>query len=363
MNRKARLFVVYYIEIGGISMKTESKSYLGLILHNAFRFVINVGFVFIFQIIFGVENILPGVAIGVGFTMLPMMDLPIRPWTMFFIIMLLYTGGGLAGELALVSPVLAFPLYFIFTVLIILLSNEPVAYKPNISFLLCFVFSQATPLPFDLLASRMNAVFFGGLIVGVGTLINWYRYGYGKNGRTMRQQIQLCAKNRSYIFRMSFGIAFAMTTGMLLHLQKPLWISIVVMSLTQLEFSETMERIKYRFIGTMIGVVLFFLLFQILIPQQYAMYVVMFFGYIGFFLPDYKYKQIINAVSALNASLVLLDGVTAIEQRIACLVAGIVIVIVIYALTFVMKKLKKLQQDIQHYVLADDFPYTTSKKG
>ena len=30
---------------------------------------------------------------------------------------------------------------------------------------------------------------------------------------------------------------------------------------------------------------------------------------------------------------------------------------------FVMKKLKKLQQDIQHYVLADDFPYTTSKKG
>lgn len=338
-------------------MLAQTKSFCGLILQNAVRFIINVGFVFLFQLVFGPENILPGVAIGVGFTMLPLCELPLRRSTMVWMIMLLYVIGGMAGELALFSPWIAFPFYFACTAGIILVSNEPVAYKPNISFLLCFVFSQATPLPLAQIASRFNALFFGALFVAAATWLHWYRHGYGKNGRTLWPQIQLCAQNRSYLFRMSFGIAIAMTAGMILHLQKPLWISIVVMSLTQLEFSETMERIKYRFLGTMVGVVLFFLLFQILIPQQYALYVVMFFGYLGFFLPDYKYKQVINAVSALNASLVLLDGVTAIEQRIACLVAGIAIVLMIYAMTFVVKRLKKLQLEVHRHVLADDFPY------
>ena len=102
------------------------------------------------------------------------------------------------------------------------------------------------------------------------------------------------------------------------------------MSLTQLEFTETLTRIKHRFVGTLVGIIIFFIFFQYLIPQQYAGFVVMFLGYMGFFLPEYKFKQIINAVSALNASLVILDTLTAIENRLLCLVAGIMIVLGIY---------------------------------
>lgn len=327
------------------------------ILHNAFRFMINIGFVMIFQLLFGVENILTGVAIGVGFTMLPKMDLPIRPMTMFLITVVLYTGGGLVGQLALVSPWIAFPCYFAFCILIILLSNEPVEYKTNISFLLCFVFSQAAPVPWNHFMSRCSAVFFGGLFVGFCILISWHRQGYGKNGRTLKEQIQLCTKNRSYMLRMSLGISIAMVIASLMGLKKPLWISIVVMSLTQLEFSETMERIRHRFIGTMIGVALFFLLFQMLIPQDYAMYFILFLGYLGFFLPDYKYKQIINAISALNASLVLLDGMSAIENRILCLIAGIIIVIIIYLATLVLRKMYRIEKAVAMYDRVDDFPH------
>ena len=118
------------------------------------------------------------------------------------------------------------------------------------------------------------------------------------------------------------------------------------MSLTQLEFSETLERIKHRFIGTLIGVVLFFIFFQVLIPQKYAIWVVMLLGYVGFFLPDYKYKQVINAVSALNASLVILDTMTAIETRILCLTAGILIVLMIYLRTKLIRKLHIKSMDL-----------------
>ena len=57
----------------GVVMMEIDKNSLGFqILQNAFRFLVNVGFVFVFQMIFGMENTLVGVAIGVGFTMLPM---------------------------------------------------------------------------------------------------------------------------------------------------------------------------------------------------------------------------------------------------------------------------------------------------
>lgn len=129
------------------------------------------------------------------------------------------------------------------------------------------------------------------------------------------------------------------------------------MSLTQLEFCETLERIRHRFLGTLVGVVLFFIFFQYIIPQQYAMFVIMFLGYIGFFLPEYKYKQVINAISALNASLVILDTKTAIENRVFCLLLGIVIVMMIYMLASIARAAFHLKRWSVETALADDHPW------
>lgn len=308
------------------------------LLYNAFRFLITLGFVFLFQYLFGPENTLIGVAIGVGFTMLPLCDLGIRPWTMFGITLILYIGSAIVAQLTLLHPLIAFLGNFLFTSLIILLSNEPVIMKSNISFLLCFVFAQSTVVPWDLFPNRLWATTCGALFVGCCIVVHWYRHGYGTDGVYLRQQIQRCQYNRSYLLRMSFGISIAMLTGTLFQLKKPLWISVVVMSLTQLEFSETIERIIHRFVGTFIGIILFFIFFQILIPKQYAALLVMLLGYLGYFFPDYKYKQVINAISALNASLVLLDTKTAIEHRVLCLLAGIIVVLFIYVMTIFIKK-------------------------
>ncbi|WP_028044714.1 FUSC family protein [Candidatus Stoquefichus massiliensis] len=310
----------------------NKESWLWKIFYNAFRFVINVGFVLIFQILFGMENTLTGVAIGVGFTMLPLCNLDLKPWTMFWIIVFLYGGGPLIAQLSMINPWLAFVCDFLFLALIILIANEPTEYQTNITFLLCFVFSQSTVVSWEQFPMRAISGIAGGLFVGACVVLNWHRKGYG--GQIgLRQQILRCQVNRSYLLRMSFGVSLAMLIGSLFHISKPLWISIVVMSLTQLEFSETLTRIKQRFIGTLVGVVIFFIFFQYFIPQQFASLFVMFLGYMGFFLPEYKFKQVINAISALNASLVILDTMTAIENRIFCLIAGIMIVLSIYLIT------------------------------
>lgn len=333
-----------------------SKSFVKEALYNAFRFIINVGFIFLFQMIFHAENTLTAVALGVGFTMLPMSELHIRPAAMCMIVLLLYIGGGIAAQSALLHPLLACIINFCFLVLLLVLISEPMDMKANISFLLCFVFSQSTYVPWENFPARLACVSFGAVLICGCILLNWKRKGIGSNGCTLKEQVQRSKVHRSYILRMSLGISIAMFIASVLQLSKPLWISIVVMSLTQLEFSETLERIRHRFIGTLAGVAFFFIFFQLLIPQQYAMLVIMLLGYIGFFLPDYKYKQVINAISALNASLVILDTKTAIENRIFCLVLGIVIVVVIYIFAAIARKAHHVHRWSVYTALADDHP-------
>ena len=307
-------------------------------LENAFRFIFNLGFIMIFQILFGAENILPGVAIGVGLTMFPDGYIGIKRKTMGGIIVILYAGSVLAAQSALSSPWIAIIINFLFVYLIMNLICEPNEFKPAISFLLCFIFSQATPVSMEMFPKRLLGALAGGLVVGIITMIKWKSDNKGDDGRNLKEQILLCRKKKGYMLRMSLGIAVAMFIGMIFHIKKPLWISIVVMSLTQLHFNEMSERIRHRMFGNVIGVLVFILLFKILIPARYAFPMVLFLGYISFFTSEYKYKQIVNTVCAINASLVLLDVSEAIENRLFCLVGGALIVVLMFILQKIFKK-------------------------
>lgn len=312
-----------------------------LLWTNALRFVFNVGYSFIFPMFFGNENILASVALCVGLTMLPHDDLKVKPHTMAGIIAGLNLGCGLTAQFALASPWLALPINFLFAAVLLLLTSEPTLTKPSVSFLLCFVFCQAAPVPASRLPMRLLGLAVGSAITIISMLCVWKHKGYGKDGRNLVQQIRHCSKHRDFILRMSVGLAAAMFIGMILHLKKPLWISIVVMSLTQMDLKQTVERIKFRAIGTVIGVIVFTVLFGLLIPPEYSTIAILMLGYLSFFTSDYKHKTIVNAVSAINASLVLLDTGTAIGNRFACLFVGICIVVFLWFAQFMTKYLTR----------------------
>ena len=73
------------------------------------------------------------------------------------------------------------------------------------------------------------------------------------------------------------------------------------------------------------------------------MAVILRLGYVSFFTPEYKYKQVVNAVSALNASLVLLDPTVAIINRCLCLLGGISIVLVMNLIDLMIRHIKEVR--------------------
>lgn len=329
---------------GGFEMSAsvgKKKIPWKLVLMNACRFTFNVLFAYVFQVVFGPENILAGVAICVGLTTLPDLDPGIRPVPMAAIIMVLYVGAGAVAQLALAPWGIAFIADVLFVGVILLLSSEPIVLKTSISFLLCFVFCQANPVPATGFGIRLLSLAAGGAIVAAVTVLCWKRKKTGEGGRTMKEQIALCAQNRGYILRASFGIGTAMLVGMVAPLERPMWISIVVMSLTQVQLSETKQRILYRSAATIIGAVIFSVVLVQVIPREYAMVFILLIGYISFFTKEYKYTQIVNAICALNASLLVLTPENAVINRVMCLGCGIVVVVIMWGLQYLFRYCRK----------------------
>lgn len=319
--------------------KENTKQFRKLFVKNTMQFILIMAFINVCMTLFGAANTLAGVAIIVAIMTYPSLDIGIKPSTMALLIILLFTGAGFASLSVLLEPSMAFIINTGYLILLLSLTSEPASYKVYMPILLCFIFCQSVPVyGYDIL-QRIVGIGVGGILCACCTYYKWKKNDYGKLAKPLRVQFRHSSSHRGFILRLSLGISFAMFLGSTFHLEKPLWISIVVMSLTQIEFKDTLLRIKHRSLATVVGTVLFLIFFQYLIPSEYAFELVLGIGYLTNFVKAYKYQQILNAINAINASLVILDTTTAIENRFLCLLFGILIVLCFYVLHFSGKKL------------------------
>lgn len=309
------------------------KSFSITFLKNIKMFIFMMFFILTFIKFFGPDNSLIIVCIYVGLVMFPACDTGMRKSAMLAVIAFCYIGSTVMAHLNTISPWLALPFNLIYVFLVMAATSEPTYLKMNIIMLLPFVFNQSVPVDSHGFMVRMAATLLGTAIILVCTYIQWTKFGYGgENSRTLVEQIREGLKHTNTAIRMTLGIAFALILSVILNNQKPLWITLVVVSLTQFNSKEMLSRMKYRVLGTILGSIFFVITFKYILPIKFGMAVVFLFNFIGMFMDEYKYKQFINTVSAINASLILFSTDHAILNRFAGLAVGIVIVLLLFVL-------------------------------
>lgn len=279
--------------------------------------------------IFGPINTLPAVCVAVAWLMFPLSNLQIKSSAMIFNIFALFLVGAVGGELVYVNPYIAAIGYFIVTVVILACSIAPFMYQPSIPFLLNFVFCQSQPVSGHQFLLRILCLLSGSIFVTILTMWSWRRRGYSNKGRNLKHQIIAAKPYSRYILKMAVGLSIAMTLAHVFHFVKPLWISIVVMSLIEIDSKQIYEKIHDRFIGTIIGIIIFVVVIKLLLPSGWDSAFILLMGYVSFFFTHYRIKTIVNAVSALTAALILLRTPLAIFNRLICLIIGIVLVLLI----------------------------------
>lgn len=287
--------------------------------------------------IFGEDNTLIGVSIYVGLVMFPVCNTNMKRSTMLLTIGIVYIGSGLVSQLGSISPWISFIINFLFVYLVMMMTSEPTYLKLNIVMLLPFLFCQSVAVAADKFHIRMIGIISGTALMMIATYRGWNKRNFGgENSLSFKEQLKLGSVHKKTAIRMATGISIAILLASMLKLEKALWITLVVMSLTQFNSEEMLSRIKYRFIGTVLGSVFFLLAFEYLLPKKYGIVIVLLLGFIGFFFDKYKYKQFINTVSAINASLIIYSTEHAIVNRFAGLILGISIVLVLYFIEQIM---------------------------
>lgn len=296
------------------------------IFFNLLKITLIILFVGTFSQIFGSINSLTWVGILIGIMMYWSLDIGIDKKQAPFIIALMYLLPGILNKIALINPILGFIINFATIFLITYIPSYKPEYKSYMPFVLCYIFNQSNPAFGHDFITRMISLFIGGLMVGL-----IYFFGHRKsegNHNTIQHElkhINITSKRFILAIKMAIGVSIAMLIGSILGLKRTMWISISVMSLTQIDFKHTQQRFIARIVSTIIGSFAFALLFQVLIPEQYDVFVTLILNYIYTFIKDYKYQIIFITINSISSASVLFDTTTAIELRIALIILGCIL--------------------------------------
>lgn len=303
-----------------------------LVIKNTFSFLFMMAFIISFIKIFGEENTLVGVCIYVGLMVFPECDTGMKLSSMLTIIFIVFVGSIFASDFNVHAPLwVAFVVNFLFVMLVMLMTSEPTYLKLNVIMLLLFLFCQSVPVSGSKFDLRVIGTLIGTFIVLLYTYYSWKNRGYGKgDGRGLIDQIKAGWKYKNVCIRMALSVSLAILITGYFATKKPLWISLVVLSLTQFSTEDMISRMKHRVIGTIVGVVFFVVVFTYIVPIKYGVVIILLLGYLGYYFNDYKHKQFINSVSAINASLVLFNPSSAIVSRFEGLIMGIGIVLLLF---------------------------------
>lgn len=280
--------------------------------------------------IFGSNNSLTWVGTIVSIMLYWDLNIGINKKQAPIIIFSLFIFTGIANRFAEINPILGMIVNLISIFSITYLLSAKPEYKAYIPLILIYIFDQSNVAVGKDFYTRMISLALGGLITGI---VYYFRHRNVKeefkNIKEHIKDVDITSPRFIISLRMSIGVSIAILIGTLLGIQRTMWISISVMSLTQLEFEATKERFKHRIIYTIIGAVTFVLLFQVLIPEKYDALASIVLSYIYTFIESYKHKMIFITVSALSASMVIFDTTTAIATRIILIILGCILAILI----------------------------------
>ena len=203
--------------------------------------------------------------------------------------------------------------------------------KLYLPFVLCYVFLQGSPATDSELPIRIISLFIGGALVAIIYYLT-HRKAEEEDRRTIKDMlsnIDIHSLQTNFSLRMAIGITVAIFIGTVFDFTKGMWITSTVLSLTQPYYTDIKEKIGQRLVGTVIGAIIFIILFNFLIPKSLDSIVLLVIGYIYSFIKPYKIQMIFVTLNSLAAAMILFDASTSVPMRIFFVIIGIVIAVLV----------------------------------
>lgn len=135
--------------------------------------------------------------------------------------------------------------------------------------------------------------------------------------------------------RFSYAIKIALATAIAgfimdyFHLRDGRWIMLTVFSLTQPYAENCIQRSRKRIEGTLVGAIIFIVLFSIIKDSALRSLIVLLAGYINSYVVDYRKLMMCVTVSALGSAVVMGDPNVLTISRISYVALGAIIALIV----------------------------------
>ncbi|MCR6513984.1 FUSC family protein [Clostridium sp. LY3-2] len=288
-------------------------------------------FVQIFSHYFGESNTLIGVMVITGILMFSSMSTNLAFKDAILGIVGTFASMGIISFFIKYHPILGLPINFVLVFFITYVFSIHMEKKLYLPFLLCYILMQGSPVTEAELPIRIASLFIGGILIA---LIYYFTHKSDekKDHRKIKDMFKNVDKDTlqvNFAFRMALGITIAMFVGTIFDFTKGMWITSTVFSLTQPEYHETKKRIGERIFGTVVGAIIFLILFNFIIPKSLDSLALLVIGYIYTFIKPYKFQMIFVTINGLAAAMILFDASVSIPMRIFFVLVGIVIAVLV----------------------------------
>ncbi|MGG5460554.1 FUSC family protein [Clostridium sp. B9] len=302
-----------------------------LLISNLILIIAVVAFVTLYTKVFGSANNLIGVCVITAMLMFVGVHLSLKLNEAILTTIGTFVFMGISTQISSINPFLGLVVNFVSIFIISYLVTNKTETKAYLPFMLCYVFIEGTPITWSELPVRLMALLVGGILISLVYYIS-HRKKDDSDHMNISGMIKSIDKNSlqfNFSLRMAISVSLAMFLGSIMGVEKSMWISLTAMSITQPHYEETKTRVKERFFGTLIGSVIFIVLFGYIFPPEYSTLVLLLLSYVYTFVNEYKIKIIFITMNALGAAMILFNPSESIPMRIAFIAIGIGIALIV----------------------------------
>lgn len=313
-----------------------------VLISNLILIIVIIAFVSLFGAVFGSENTLIGVCAITAMLMFVSVHLCLKLHEAIITTILAFVLMGVTSQVSTINPFLGLVVNFVSLFVIAYLVTNRMETKVYLPFILCYIFIEGTPVNWSLFPKRLIALLAAGVLISIV-----YYFTHRKKDDSEHLSISEMIKNMktnslqfNFSLRMALSVSLAMFIGSLLDFEKSMWISMTAMSITQPYFDDTKVRVKERFFGTIIGAAIFLVLFVYIVPEQFSTVILLVLSYIYTFVKEYKVKIIFVTLNSLGSAMILFSPGVSIPMRIAFIVMGIGIALIVNKVIYGRLKLE-----------------------
>ena len=304
-----------------------------------------IGFVQLFTALFGATNAVSAISTATALLLCTKLNLGVKNWQSSLLIVFLFLVIPIFSHYSLIHPIAGIFINFSAIFLLVIGTCQEYNSKIYLPFVVCYIFSQGTPVEGEVFTYQVIGMAAGGVLVGIVYLLCHLKQNSFPGIWTLCCGTHLASEQIKFAFRLAFSLSIGMLIGDLMDFPRTAWIGMTVNTLILPVQEDMHKRLIPRVGANFIGCALFFLVFQLLLPEHLFTIGLFFTSFFYMFARQYLWQQVFVSINALVGGLVFFENSAPMTMgmRLMAVFVGVGVVLITYLISHYLQPLDRVE--------------------